>query len=141
MRRLQNTGKIALTSGGNRLFLSGTMATESERIDWDQLDMMADGYTRDFVEIYREFIGQTPELLDALEKHLRDDNLAAARDAAHKIKGSSANFGFVGVSGPMSRLEMKAKEEGSLEGAPEAMLEARENFEGAKAEIREKRGI
>ena len=117
------------------------MATESERIDWDQLDMMADGYTRDFVEIYREFIGQTPELLDALEKHLRDDNLAAARDAAHKIKGSSANFGFVGVSGPMSRLEMKAKEEGSLEGAPEAMLEARENFEGAKAEIREKRGI
>jgi len=130
-----------LTFNGKRLFLLETMGTDSERIDWEQLDMMADGYTPDFVEIYREFLDQTPELLDALEKHLLDGDVDAASDTAHKIKGSSANFGFVGVSDPMSRLELQAKEQETLEGAAEMLGEARGNFEAAKLEIHEKRGI
>jgi HPt (histidine-containing phosphotransfer) domain-containing protein len=117
------------------------MGIESELIDWEQLDMMADGYTPDFVEIYREFLDQTPELLKVLERHLLEGDAAAVRDAAHKIKGSSANFGFVGVSGPMSRLELQAKETGDLEGAVERMLEARGNFEKSRIEVHEKRGI
>lgn len=117
------------------------MGTESERIDWEQLDMMADGYTPDFVEIYHEFISQTPELLDALERHIRAADLDEASDVAHKIKGSSANFGFVGVSSPMSRLELNAKAEGTLEGAEEMLNESRENFVASKAEVLAKRGI
>ena len=113
----------------------------SELIDWEQLDMMADGYTPDFVEIYREFLNQTPELLRVLEQHVAGRELAGVRDAAHKIKGSSANFGFVGVSEPMSRIEQQAKDTGNLEGAMEWLVEARRNFESSKSEVREKRGI
>ena len=117
------------------------MGIESELIDWEQLDMMADGYTPDFVEIYREFLDQTPGLLKVLEQHLLAGDLGAVRDTAHKIKGSSANFGFVGVSGPMSRLELRAKEVGDLEGARELALEACGNFEKSRLEVHEKRGI
>ena len=113
----------------------------SELMDWEQLDMMADGYTPDFVEIYREFLDQTPELLRVLEGHVTGGDVAGARNAAHKIKGSSVNFGFVGVSDPMSRLEQQAKDKGNLEGAMERLLEARGNFERARGEVREKRGI
>lgn len=114
---------------------------EIELIDWEQLDMMADGYTPDFVEIYREFLDQTPELLKVLEQHLLEGHMGAVRDAAHKIKGSSANFGFIGVSDPMSRLELQIKQDGNLEGAMERMLEARGNFEKSRSEVHEKRGI
>lgn len=117
------------------------MGIESELIDWEQLDMMADGYTPDFVEIYRDFLDQTPELLNALDRHLIEGNLDGARKVAHKIKGSSANFGLLGVSGPMFLIELRAKEERDLEGAAGRLSEARENFELAKAEIHEKRGI
>jgi HPt (histidine-containing phosphotransfer) domain-containing protein len=117
------------------------MGMENELIDWEQLDMMADGYTPEFVEIYRDFLNQTPELLLTLERHLIECDLNGAREAAHKIKGSSANFGFLGVSAPMFLIEVRAKEEGTLEGAAERLSEARQNFERARAEIHEKRGI
>ena len=117
------------------------MEMASELIDWEQLDMIADGYTPDFVEIYLEFLDQTPELFLVLEGHVAGGDVAGARDAAHKIKGSSVNFGFVGVSDPMSRLEQQAKDKGNLEGAMERLLEARGNFESSRGEVREKRGI
>lgn len=117
------------------------MDSKDELIDWEQLDMMADGYTPDFVAIYQEFLAQTPELLDLLEKQLQEGDVEAVRDTAHKIKGSSANFGFVGVSFPMAGVELEAKEKGSLEGSVERTGTARENFEKSRAEIREKRGI
>ena len=117
------------------------MGTDTDLIDWEQLDMMADGYTPDFVEIYREFVDQTPVLLNALDKHLLAGAVDAARDVAHKVKGSSANFGFIGVSSPMSLLELQAKEAKNLEGATGWMLEARRNFESSLAEVRTKRGI
>ncbi|MFZ4774345.1 MAG: Hpt domain-containing protein [Terrimicrobiaceae bacterium] len=117
------------------------MGIESAPVDWEQLDMMADGYTPDFVEIYEEFLALTPAMLDALETHLAAGNVDAAREAAHKVKGSSANFGFLGVSQPMAEIEHEAKVNLSLEGSSGRMLEARKNFESARAEIRTKRGI
>ncbi len=117
------------------------MGNETELIDWEQLDMMADGYTPDFVEIYREFLTQTPELLDTLASQLAEGDVPVIRDAAHKVKGSAANFGFLGVSIPMAELELQAKEKGSVEGAAERLQKARENFEKACKEVFEKRGI
>ena len=103
--------------------------------------MMAEGYTPDFVEIYREFLDQTPDLLNNLDQHVLAGTVDGVRDVAHKIKGSSANFGFVGVSSPMADLEIQAKAKGSLEGAAAWIIEARRNFEKSRTEVREKRGI
>lgn len=117
------------------------MGTENELINWEQLDMMADGYTPDFIEIYREFLEQTPELLTQLDAHFTEANAGAVRDVAHKVKGSSANFGFLGVSAPMAHLEQQIKGGGDLSGAEDWMRTARENFEKSRVEVREKRGI
>jgi len=133
--------KNALISRRKGIELCGSMSTENELIDWEQLDMMADGYTPDFVEIYREFLEQTPGLFTRLENHLAAGDLHGAKDAAHKIKGSAANFGFLGVSAPMARLEHQIKEAEILDGGPIWLREARENFERSQAEVREKRGI
>lgn len=117
------------------------MGNRSKLIDWEQLDMIADGYMPDFVQIYMEFIDQTPELLDALDQRISLDDLDGAREAAHKIRGSSANFGFVGVSHPLAEFEQQVKEKGTLAGAVNRLSGVRENFAKSCAEVSEKRGI
>jgi HPt (histidine-containing phosphotransfer) domain-containing protein len=114
---------------------------DNAELDWEQMDMIADEYTPDFVEIYHEFLDQTPGLFEALEDHLAAQNVQAAANAAHKIKGSSANFGFTGVSEPMARLERQAKESGTITGAWEWLQAARDSFARATSEVREKRAI
>jgi len=114
---------------------------DNAELDWEQLDMIADGYTPDFVEIYHEFLDQTPGLFDALEGHLTEQNVQAAGNTAHKIKGSSANFGFAGVSEPMARLERQAKESGTIAEAREWLQAARDSFARVTSEVREKRAI
>lgn len=117
-----------------------TMDEKACIIEWDRLDMMADGYTPDFVNICREFIKEIPLLFSTLEHVLQENDVEKARRVAHQIKGSAANFGFVGVSIPMADLESSARE-GSLEGATAKLQRARECFALAAAEFCEKRGL
>ncbi len=107
----------------------------SALIDWEQLDMIADGFTPDFVEIYREFVSEMPSLLSQLrDKVMAEDTMAAAK-VAHQIKGSAANFGFVGVSRAAATLEQGAKA-GSLAEATALLGDATLSFEKAVAEVR-----
>ena len=117
------------------------MTNDAELIDWEQLDMMGDGYSPDFVLIYLEFIDQMPRLFDTFDACIAGNNLSGTREIAHKIKGSAANFGFVGVSAPMAAVELQAKEMQTLDGARGKGLVARANFEKCLAEVRVKRGI
>lgn len=83
--------------------------SDSPSIDWEQLDMIADGYTPDFVEIYREFEVDLPRIFgEAKTAAAAGDAILTAR-AAHQAKGSAANFGFAGFSGVMARVETQAK--------------------------------
>jgi len=116
------------------------MDDELSAIDWEQMDMIADGYTSDFVEICREFAGEIPGLFATLDGYFKDNDLAKTARVAHQIKGSSANFGFIGVSVPMAAVEASAKA-GSLEGFSERLELARTNFERARQELLENRGI
>ena len=116
------------------------MDDEMKVIDWEQMDMIADGYTLDFVEICREFAGEIPGLLAALDEVCNANDIAKAARVAHQIKGSAANFGFVGVSVPIAAVEAAAKA-GSLEGFSAHLELARTNFEKAQSELLESRGI
>lgn len=109
-------------------------------IDWEQLDMIADGFTEDFVEIYREFVAEVPGLLASLRAALDAGDTAQAARVAHQLKGSSANFGFIGISSPMSSLELEAKA-GSLEKAGEYFAAAEAGFGEAVAEVQSLRGV
>lgn len=109
-------------------------------IDWEQLDMIADGFTEDFVEIYREFVAEVPGLLASLRSAAEAGDAPQTARVAHQLKGSSANFGFVGISSPMASLELEAKA-GSLEKAGEYFVSAETGFEQAVAEVKSLRGV
>ncbi len=117
------------------------MGEPSGLVDWEQLDMMALGYTPDFLEIYQMFLGQTPEILDALDAACRRGDIGEVADLAHKLKGSALNFGFRGVGGPMATLEHDTRKKERLDGAEEKILLAREKFEACCREVAAGRGI
>ena len=112
----------------------------SSILDWEQLDMIADGFTPDFVEIYREYLAEIPILFNDLRTKIQAGDAAMASRIAHQIKGSSANFGFTGVSQPVASLEMEAKE-GSLAQAGLYLSQSEEGFRQAVEEVRSRHGV
>lgn len=112
----------------------------STPIDWEQLDMIADGFAPDFVEIYYEYLAEMPGLLGNLRQAVLAEDAPIAARVAHQIKGSSANFGFIGVSHPASELEQEAKE-GSLARGLDLTTEAENGFQAAAAEVKARVGV
>lgn len=112
----------------------------SSSIDWEQLDMIADGFTPDFVEIYREYLAEIPVRFIELRNKIRANDPNQVARAAHQIKGSSANFGFIGVSQPTAKLEQEAKS-GSLTNASLYLSEAENGFALAVSEVRARQSI
>lgn len=106
----------------------------SSILDWEQLDMIADGFTPDFVDIYREYLAEIPVLFNDLRAKIQAGEAALAARVAHQIKGSSANFGFTGVSQPVANIEQEAKA-GSLMNAARYLAESEEGFRRAVAEV------
>ncbi|HRJ72294.1 MAG TPA: Hpt domain-containing protein [Terrimicrobiaceae bacterium] len=109
-------------------------------IDWDQLDMIADGFTPDFLEIYHEYLAEIPGLLGNLREKIRSGDALQTSRIAHQIKGSSANFGFIGLSQPVAILEQEAKA-GSLARAVEHLAAAELGFSRAVAEVKARKGV
>jgi len=114
--------------------------SDSPVVDWEQLDMIADGFTPDFVEIYREFEADLPRILGEAKSAMADGDAPRAARAAHQAKGSAANFGFFGFSGVMSRIEAQAKG-GSLDGLDGELETARRLFGESLALVKSQRGI
>ena len=112
----------------------------SNVIDWEQLDMIADGFTPDFVEIYHEYLAEIPGLFASLREKLTQNDSGLAAKVAHQIKGSSANFGFTGVSQPVANIEMEARN-GSLANAQNWLFQAENAFAAATAEVKSRRGF
>jgi HPt (histidine-containing phosphotransfer) domain-containing protein len=109
-------------------------------IDWEQLDMIADGFTEDFVEIYREFEVDLPRILRDAGVALGAGDATQLSRAAHQAKGSAANFGFTGFSAVMARIEAQAKA-GSTEGLAPELQTAERFFAESIAQVKVQRGI
>lgn len=85
------------------------MSEQLSLIDWEQLDMIADGYTEDFVEIYREFMAELPLVVEDISQAIVTGDATQISRKAHQLKGAAANFGFLEVSSLAAKLEMDAK--------------------------------
>jgi two-component system sensor histidine kinase TorS len=109
-------------------------------VDWEQLDMIADGYMPDFVEIYREFEIDLPRILSEARDALAAGDAIRTSRAAHQAKGSAANFGFVDFSSVMARIEQEAKA-GSIAGLGEQLETAASIFQQSLAAVKSARGI
>jgi HPt (histidine-containing phosphotransfer) domain-containing protein len=109
-------------------------------IDWEQLDMIADGFTEDFVEIYREFEVDLPRILGEVEAALKAGDPIGVSRAAHQAKGSAANFGFVDFSALMARIEQSGKA-GAIHDVASLLADGREAFQSALATVKAERNI
>ncbi len=79
------------------------------KIDWQQLDLIADDYSPEFVEIFDEFMADMPGQLSELESMVASGQQLEASRAAHALKGSASNFGFVSFAAAMLRIEREGK--------------------------------
>lgn len=131
---------LTLPSGGGFPKISRMSNAVSPSIDWEQLDMIADGYTPDFVEIYREFEVDLPRILGEIRTGLESDDAVAVSRAAHQAKGSAANFGFNGFSALMAEIETEAKA-GDLTGVSARLDVAARLFEESVAVVKAERGV
>lgn len=108
-------------------------------IDWEQLDMIAYGYTPEFFAIFDMFLAQVPSLLLSAEEAAHYGDMARLGYLAHQIKGTAANFGFDAVRHPMATLERACSQGNAAESAA-LIAEARVGFHTALAEFRAQRG-
>ncbi|MGC1481226.1 MAG: Hpt domain-containing protein, partial [Chthoniobacterales bacterium] len=90
-------------------------------VDFDQLDMIADGYTEDFVEIYHDFEQDLPRILGEVQAGIDATDPVATSRMAHQAKGSAANFGFIAFTTLMAEIESLARDQGSVTGAGELL--------------------
>jgi len=116
------------------------MADETGQIDWEHLDSIADGFAPDFMEVFRAFAEEMPDLIGSLNEHLASGDLDAVWKIAHQVKGSSANFGFIGVSNPASQIELLAKA-GVTEGLASLSSQLLPSYEAALAELLAARNV
>jgi two-component system sensor histidine kinase TorS len=109
-------------------------------IDWEQLDMIADGFTPDFVEIYREFEADLPRILSDASAALAAGDAGQVARLAHQAKGSAANFGFTGFSAVMSHVETQAKA-GITSGLDLQLQAASQLFDASVGMVKSERGV
>ncbi len=83
--------------------------SDSELIDWEQLEMIfgeeEDEFDEDMAELFHEFVedgnGQFGKI-DAAE--FGSDSVIIAKES-HKLKGSASNFGFTRVANLLGHIE------------------------------------
>lgn len=119
--------------------MDGEMSGTSQLVDFEQLDMIADGFTDDFLEIYREFETDLPRILDTVKSAAQAGDASAMARAAHQAKGSAANFGLVAFSKLMATVESVGKS-GTVEGGLQMTEDARKIFRESLIQIRAERG-
>lgn len=107
----------------------------SQCIAWEQLDAIAEDWPTDFLEIYTEFVAALPSDLNELQQAVASGEGQRVAAVAHRIKGSSGNFGFAGVSTVAAQIETLAKK-GKLSEVGELPKRAANLFEEAREEVR-----
>lgn len=114
--------------------------TEQAVLDPSALDQIIEdtgGDTEFILEIIDEFLGNTRELIEGIESACVAGDAAAARMAAHSIKGTSASFGARALSALALDIESRCRD-GDLAGAAERIPQLRGAFEQADEALRER---
>ncbi len=103
-------------------------------LDWTQFEAITCSLLPEFITVYREFERELPQLLKDLRAAIADASSQKVASLAHQIKGSAANFGFVGTSQKMNELECEAQKK-LLQHAEKHLIAAQEAFEQARLEV------
>lgn len=85
------------------------MSNSNHDLDWKQFEAITCNLSPEFMEIYREFEAEFPKLLRSLQDAVATSSFQQVATLAHQIKGTAANFGFIGISKQMDVLEQDAQ--------------------------------
>ena len=77
----------------------------SQKVDLDYLKSMADGDDAMFNEMVNLFKEQVPELIENMEKYLKEQNYSKLKGIAHQAKSSVAIMGMHNLSKQMKEFE------------------------------------
>lgn len=74
-------------------------------IDWDHLHQLADGNTEFELELLQLFTADTHTQIELLKQAIAIENFYEIEQAAHHIKGASANVGVTAIQAIAKQLE------------------------------------
>jgi len=100
-------------------------------VDWDHLGALVGDWDSEMVEIFEEFLASASEDLAGLQ--VLDAEPEKVRQLAHRLKGSSGNFGFAALYATAAEIERQAQE-GRM--AADLIRLASEQFKAAREEVR-----
>ena len=89
----------------------------------------------EYLEIVELFLETTKTDLEKLGSGIHNDDTHQVVEAAHSIKGASANLGLMEISEVAKKVERKARQN-SLEGTAEAVKSIKEGCEQIALSIR-----
>ena len=107
-------------------------------IDWEQLEMIfgeeEDEFDEDMAELFQEFLEDAVDRFKALfESEFSNEREVVAKEA-HKLKGSSANFGFADVASHLANIENNI-ESLSQDDFESSLAKAKNSFSESQAAV------
>ncbi|UBF29532.1 response regulator [Kovacikia minuta CCNUW1] len=90
-------------------------------IDWNQLHQLSDGSEEFEIELLQSFVADTQTYLLEVAGAIAQQNCRKLEQAAHHIKGASANVGLKTLQANADRLEQQARQQ-QLDGAADLLL-------------------
>ncbi|XGV96308.1 MAG: PAS domain S-box protein [Leptolyngbya sp. BL-A-14] len=106
-------------AGGSHLIMAkqpGTNEPEScslkfkQLIDWEHLHQLSDGSEEFELELLHVFVEDTGTHLAAIETAIAQSNFASLEQAAHHVKGASANVGVSAMAAIAGHMEQQARQ-------------------------------
>jgi CheY-like chemotaxis protein len=91
-------------------------------IDWNHLHQISDGSKEFELELLQAFVEDTQIHLKNIEDAIATQNLNKLEQAAHHIKGASANVGLIKMQAAAGKLEQQSRHQ-QLEGALDLLKE------------------
>lgn len=83
--------------------------SDSELIDWEQLEMIfgeeEDEFDEDMAELFHEFVEDGNVQFGKIDATDFSSDRATIAKESHKLKGSASNFGFSRVAGILAHIE------------------------------------
>lgn len=83
--------------------------SDSELIDWEQLEMIFgeedEEFDEDMAELFHEFVEDGNERFASIRGSEFDSDKVKIAKESHKLKGSASNFGFARVASLLGHIE------------------------------------
>lgn len=115
--------------------------SDSELIDWEQLEMIfgedEEDFDEDMADLFHEFVEDgNVQFTKITESEFAADKAKVAKES-HKLKGSASNFGFCQVASLLARIEDEI-DSLSLDDFTSNLEQARSGFEKSIATVMER---